>query len=100
MFSDPNALPANFFNVNSPRGVVFSTPGTSFLVSANSGGATPILFGFPNDFNATALRVTAFTTAVFCREHQQRPRQVRSAWSLSTSRSLMRHGSISLTCRH
>ena len=50
MFSDPNALPANFFNVNSPRGAVFSTPGTGFLVSANSGGSTPILFGFPNDF--------------------------------------------------
>jgi hypothetical protein len=49
-FSDPNALLPNFFNVNSPRGVVFSTPGTGFLVSANSGGATPILFGFPNDF--------------------------------------------------
>jgi hypothetical protein len=30
--------------------VVFSTPGTGFLVSANSGGATPTLFGFPNDF--------------------------------------------------
>ena len=29
----PNALPANFFNVYSPRGVVFSTPGTSFQVS-------------------------------------------------------------------
>src|SRR4051794_41458245 len=26
--SDPNKLPANFFNSNSPRGVVFSTPGT------------------------------------------------------------------------
>ena len=50
MFSDPNALPANFFNVNSPRGVVLSTPGTGFLVSANAGGATPVLFGFPNDF--------------------------------------------------
>ena len=36
-FSDPNALPGNFFNVNSPRGVVFSTPGTGFLVSANAG---------------------------------------------------------------
>jgi len=52
MFSDPNLMPANFFNVNSPRGVVFSTPGTGFLVSANAGGATPILFGFPNDFQA------------------------------------------------
>jgi hypothetical protein len=48
--SDPNPLPANFFNVNSPRGVLFSTPGTGFLVSANAGTATPILFGFPNDF--------------------------------------------------
>jgi hypothetical protein len=48
--ADPNLLPADFFNVNSPRGVVFSTPGTGFLVSANSGGATPTLFGFANDF--------------------------------------------------
>ena len=50
--SDPNLLPANFFNVNSPRGVVFSTPGSGFLVSANAGTASPILFGFPNDFAA------------------------------------------------
>jgi hypothetical protein len=50
LFSDPNLLPANFFNVNSPRGAVFSTPGTGFLVSANAGLATPPLFGFPNDF--------------------------------------------------
>jgi len=50
MFSDPNALPANFFNANSPRGVVLSTPGTGFLVSANAGAISPILFGFPNDF--------------------------------------------------
>lgn len=48
--SDPNALPADFFNVTSPRGVVFSTPGTGFLVSANAGLATPTLFGFPSDF--------------------------------------------------
>jgi hypothetical protein len=47
--SDPNLLPSNFFNVNSPRGVVFSTPGTGFLVSANAGEPTPPLFGFPND---------------------------------------------------
>ncbi len=51
-FADSNSLPANFFNANSPRGVVFSTPGTGFLVSANAGGATPTLFGFPNDFQA------------------------------------------------
>ena len=50
-FSDPNPMPANFFNVNSPRGVVFSTPGTGFLLSANSGqSVSPILFGFPNEF--------------------------------------------------
>ena len=47
--SDPNALPANFFNANSPRGVVFSTPGTGFMVSANAGFAVPTLFGFAND---------------------------------------------------
>ena len=29
-FSAPNILPANFFNVNSPRGAVFDTPGTGF----------------------------------------------------------------------
>lgn len=51
-FADPNALPGNFFNVNSPRGVLFNTPGTGFMVSANAGGATPTLFGFPNDFQA------------------------------------------------
>lgn len=48
--ADPNPLPANFFNTTSPRGAVFSTPGTGFLVSANTGLATPVLFGFPNDF--------------------------------------------------
>ena len=48
--ADANALPADFFNVNSPRGAVFSTPGTGFLVSANAGQAAPVLFGFSNDF--------------------------------------------------
>jgi hypothetical protein len=43
-FSAPNNLPANFFNVNSPRGVVFSTPGTGFQVSANA-GVDPVEFG-------------------------------------------------------
>jgi hypothetical protein len=45
--SAPNNLPANFFNVNSPRGVVFSTPGTGFQVSANAVNptSTPIEFG-------------------------------------------------------
>ena len=49
----PNSLPANFFNSNSPRGAVFSTPGTGFQVSANAGIA---LVEFGNiDANYTAL---------------------------------------------
>src|SRR3954469_14501256 len=49
MFSAPNNMPADFFNVNSPRGVVFSTPGTGFQVSANT-GIVPTEFG---NINAT-----------------------------------------------
>jgi len=56
-FSAPNSLLPNFFNVNSPRGAVFSTPGSGFQVSANSVNptATPIQFGninptYPNLF--------------------------------------------------
>lgn len=41
----PNGLAANFFNVNSPRGVVFSTPGTGFQVSATAASGTPVNFG-------------------------------------------------------
>jgi hypothetical protein len=41
----PNNLPANFFNVNSARGVVFSTPGTGLQVSANAASGTPVRFG-------------------------------------------------------
>jgi hypothetical protein len=46
-FAAPNLLPANFFNVNSPRGVVFTTAGTGFQVSANAVNPTntPVLFG-------------------------------------------------------
>lgn len=36
-FAAPNSLPANFFNANSPRGAVFSTPGSGFQVSGNAG---------------------------------------------------------------
>lgn len=42
-FAAPNNLPPNFFNANSPRGAVFSTPGSGFQVSANAGVA-PIEF--------------------------------------------------------
>jgi len=46
-FADPNNFPANFFNSNSPRGVVFFTPGTGFQVSADSENPTntPVRFG-------------------------------------------------------
>ena len=49
-FSAPNPLPANFFNVNSPRGVVFTTAGTGFQVSATAASGTPVEFG---NINAT-----------------------------------------------
>ena len=45
IFSAPNLLPSNFFNVNSPRGVVLSTPGTGFEVSATVASGVPIDFG-------------------------------------------------------
>lgn len=54
--SAPNNLPANFFNANSPRGVVFSTPGSGFQVSANAGVA-PVEFG-----NLNAAFPQIFTT--------------------------------------
>ena len=43
--SAPNALPGNFFNVNSPRGMVFNTPGTGFQVSATAASGTALEFG-------------------------------------------------------
>ncbi|HUP78480.1 MAG TPA: PEP-CTERM sorting domain-containing protein, partial [Pirellula sp.] len=49
--SAPNALPANFFNSTSPRGVVFSTPGTGFQVSGATtdvGAGQPALANFGN----------------------------------------------------
>jgi hypothetical protein len=46
-FADPNDLPADFFNNNSPRGAVFFTSGTAFRVSADSDNPTntPVRFG-------------------------------------------------------
>ena len=55
-FAAPNNLPLNFFNANSPRGAVFSTPGTGVAVSANA-GAAPIEFG-----NINATYSTIFQT--------------------------------------
>ncbi|MCA1606430.1 MAG: hypothetical protein LC775_13395, partial [Acidobacteria bacterium] len=47
IFAAPNELPFNFFNVNSPRGAVFFTPGSGFQVSANAINptGTPVEFG-------------------------------------------------------
>lgn len=50
-FAAPNNLPADFFNVNSPRGVVYSTPGTGFQVSGatgDGGAGQPALARFGN----------------------------------------------------
>jgi len=42
-FASPNAFPVDFFNINSPRGVVYSTPGQGFQVSG-AAGVAPIEF--------------------------------------------------------
>jgi hypothetical protein len=41
----PNNLPPDFFNTASPRGVLFSTPGTGLQVSASAASGVPTLFG-------------------------------------------------------
>jgi hypothetical protein len=45
--ADPNLMPGNFFNANSPRGLLLTTPGLGFLNSADSSNPTssPIEFG-------------------------------------------------------
>lgn len=50
-FSAPNMLPPTFFNVNSPRGVIFSTPGSGFEVSGattDNGAGQPAAANFGN----------------------------------------------------
>ncbi|MEO6390522.1 MAG: VCBS repeat-containing protein [Pyrinomonadaceae bacterium] len=51
-FSAPNFFPSNFFNSNSPRGVIFGSPSSNsgsdtsnFIVSANTASGTPVRFG-------------------------------------------------------
>ena len=58
-FAAPNLLSANFFNSNSPRGVVLFTPGTGFQVSANliNPTNTPVRFG-----NINPVYPTLFST--------------------------------------
>jgi hypothetical protein len=43
--AEPNLLPADFFNIASPRGVVLITPGSGVAVSANAASGTPVNFG-------------------------------------------------------
>ena len=59
--SAPNNLAANFFNTTSPRGVVFSTPGTGFEVS----GATTDPVGVGQPATANFGNINAAYTATF-----------------------------------
>lgn len=63
-FSEPNNFPVDFFNVNSPRGVIFNAiedeTGAAlnqFAVSANTASGVPVRFG-----NINAAYSTIFTT--------------------------------------
>jgi hypothetical protein len=57
--SSPNAFPGNFFNVNSPRGLLMTTPGTGFQVSADSANPTntPVRFANLNPNYANTFQV-------------------------------------------
>ncbi len=46
--ASPNAFPGDFFNKNSPRGSVFSTPGSSLQVSADNENPTNTAVRFGN----------------------------------------------------
>ena len=58
-FAAPNDLPGDFFNINSPRGAVFATPGSSVQVSADGVNPTgsPLNFG-----NINASYAATFAT--------------------------------------
>lgn len=58
-FSAPNNLPGNFFNVNSPRGAILSTPGSGLQVSGASTDAGP---GQPAAQNFGNINPTYTTT--------------------------------------
>jgi hypothetical protein len=60
-FDAPNSFPPDFFNVNSPRGVVLSTPGTGFQNSSNPADAATPGQPAPPDFgNINPTYTTAF----------------------------------------
>ena len=60
----PNNLSATFFNSNSPRGAVFSTPGTGFIVSSattDAGAGQPAAADFGNINASYTSRFGAFS---------------------------------------
>src|SRR3982751_4691423 len=62
-FSSPNNMPADFFNVNSPRGAVFQSPcgGDGFRVSANAVNATGTAVRFGDFDPSYAAEFQAFS---------------------------------------
>jgi len=48
-FTNNDLFPGNFFNVNSPRGVVFTTPGSAFRMSDN--GYVDVNANYAGEFN-------------------------------------------------
>lgn len=58
-FSSPNNLPADFFNVNSPRGLVYQTPGDGFQVSANQETGVPVEFDNINPTFSSLFRTNS-----------------------------------------
>jgi len=60
-----DTFPANFFNVNSPRGALFTTPGSGFRISNN--GYTDLRADFAGEFNTfspTKLFVSVGSTTM------------------------------------
>ena len=61
--TNTDAFPANFFNVNSPRGVVFTTDGTGFRISDNGySDVNPAYVGEFNTFSPKKLFVSRGST--------------------------------------
>jgi hypothetical protein len=58
-FSAPNFQPPDFFNVNSPRGLVYQTPGEGFQVSANADTGVPIEFDNINPTYSSLFRTNS-----------------------------------------
>jgi hypothetical protein len=60
-----DTFPANFFNVNSPRGVLFTTPGSGFRITNN--GYTDLRADFAGEFNTfspTKLFISVGSTSM------------------------------------